>query len=115
MDVRPLQQGRASLVYYRVVSVARVGKSSALNSYMYCRADANCREARRLYPEMYPKHRIQSHKEFTKFRPPLSEPRSFAPYLNAFFTVTNRTINSISRQTLISGHKLIGTFLLIGD
>jgi hypothetical protein len=33
MDVRPLQQGRASQVYYRVVSVVRAGKSSALNCH----------------------------------------------------------------------------------
>jgi hypothetical protein len=33
MDVRPLQQGRASQVYYRVVSVARAGNSSALNCH----------------------------------------------------------------------------------
>jgi hypothetical protein len=33
MDVRPLQQGRASQLYYRIVSVARSGNSSALNCH----------------------------------------------------------------------------------
>jgi hypothetical protein len=33
MEVRPLQQGRASQVYYRVVSVARAGNSSELNCH----------------------------------------------------------------------------------
>jgi hypothetical protein len=33
MEVRPLQQRRASQVYYRVVSVARAGNCSALNCH----------------------------------------------------------------------------------
>jgi hypothetical protein len=33
MEERPLQQGRASIVYYRVVSIAQGGNSSALNCH----------------------------------------------------------------------------------